>query len=229
MKKLFVPYELALLAKEKKFADRCLAGYCNGEIQIRNVSFQSDIIGCCLAPLHQQLIDWFLNKHNLLISINYNGSESLYWQIKELKPFGKEYDGILTDELEYLTTQYYDVLNKAFKEAFKLIQPMTTKEEAKAELIELEERKKNLLEFINEPELTAKEQQLVVDEFLNCKKNKIGLTVKELFEILDKLIENGKGDYKMKIDVNEYYVNLKEIQIIDESKSDCENSTVSVL
>ncbi len=55
------------------------------------------------------------------------------------------------------------------------------------------------------------------------------LTVKELFEILGKLVDDGKGGYKMKIDLNEYYVNLKEIQIIDKSKSECESRTVNVL
>jgi hypothetical protein len=59
--------------------------------------------------------------------------------------------------------------------------------------------------------------------------NRSSLTVKELFEFLGKLVEDGKGDYKMKIDVNEYYVNLKEIQIIDDSKSECESRTVNVL
>ena len=33
-----------------------------------------------------------------------------------------------------------------------------------------------------------------------------GLTVVELFELLKKVIDDGKGDYKMKIDVNEYWV-----------------------
>jgi hypothetical protein len=60
-------------------------------------------------------------------------------------------------------------------------------------------------------------------------KNKSGLKVKELFELLGQLVEDGKGDYKMKIDVNEYYVNLKEIQIIDNSKGECESKTVNVL
>jgi hypothetical protein len=32
-------------------------------------------------------------------------------------------------------------------------------------------------------------------------KNKSGLKVKELFELLGQLVEDGKGDYKMKIDI----------------------------
>lgn len=55
-----------------------------------------------------------------------------------------------------------------------------------------------------------------------------GFTVKELFEFLGKIINDGKGDYKIKIDVNEHYTNLKEIQIIDKGDN-CENRTVNVL
>jgi hypothetical protein len=43
-----------------------------------------------------------------------------------------------------------------------------------------------------------------------------GLTVLELFELLKKVIDDDKGDYKMKIDVNEYWVDLKGIQITDD-------------
>ena len=59
-------------------------------------------------------------------------------------------------------------------------------------------------------------------------RKKEGLTVKELFEFLKQIINDGKGDYKMKIDVNEYYTNLKEIQIIDKG-DECEDRTVNVL
>jgi len=58
-------------------------------------------------------------------------------------------------------------------------------------------------------------------------RKKEGLTVKELFEFLKQIIDDGKGDYKMKIDVNEYYTNLKEIQIIDKG-DECEDRTVNV-
>jgi hypothetical protein len=55
-----------------------------------------------------------------------------------------------------------------------------------------------------------------------------GLTVVELFELLKKVINDGKGNYKMKIDVNEYYTNLKEIQIVDNVLNN-ESKTVNLL
>ena len=55
------------------------------------------------------------------------------------------------------------------------------------------------------------------------KENRESINVNEMFEYLGKLIESGRGDYKMKIDVNEYYVNLKDIQTIDD------DGTVNVL
>jgi hypothetical protein len=58
-------------------------------------------------------------------------------------------------------------------------------------------------------------------------KKKKSIKVKEMYKFLGKLIKEGKGDYKMKIDLNEYYVSLKRISVIDESTV-CENKTINV-
>jgi hypothetical protein len=42
-----------------------------------------------------------------------------------------------------------------------------------------------------------------------------GLTVKELFELLKKVVDDGKGDYKVKLDVGEWWVDLETIKVID--------------
>jgi len=85
MKKQFVPYELALRLREKGFNERCVASwlskkfsfdgkevlhiderYGNGQDQI-----YMQIPIKCLAPLWQQVIDWFRDKHDIHIHPNY--------------------------------------------------------------------------------------------------------------------------------------------------------------
>ena len=81
MKEQFVTYKIALKLKELGFNEECLAYYhdktepylCryldsnNGAFNIncRHVLFDTD----CTAPLWQQAIDWFREKHNLYIWI----------------------------------------------------------------------------------------------------------------------------------------------------------------
>ena len=123
MKHLFLPYELALLAKEKGFDERCLAGY------IDSLTFQlykdPDMSGWCnrncsggeiTAPLYQQIIDWFREKHNLFISVFQSGDteDDYTFRIFECKyPQATVGRGS--------SSSYYEELNKGIEEAFKLI------------------------------------------------------------------------------------------------------------
>jgi len=138
MKHLFVPYELALLAKEKGFDDECLAWYYKLKERPELNSFQlfekdyflDKSIICTnssfgngymiTAPLYQQLIDWFLMKHDMWIEILlfdrgfleenkfcfqwrvYNKSEEWFTSADECKT-------------------PIETMNLAFKKAFKLI------------------------------------------------------------------------------------------------------------
>src|ERR1700685_3650872 len=116
MKHLFVPYELAKLAKEKGFDELCIA-YWNGEepyvlgreysqpvkdcFKYRNTYLSlkdNDIVipneeewidtpdtirkkrGVIVsAPLYQQLVDWFREKHELHIDIRNNFESNGYF------------------------------------------------------------------------------------------------------------------------------------------------------
>lgn len=69
MKHLFLPYELALIAKEKGFDEKCLAYYVNESKEFRlnadkvfsNTSYTGTRDFLTTAPLYQQIID-FLNE-----------------------------------------------------------------------------------------------------------------------------------------------------------------------
>lgn len=109
MKQLFLPYNLALLAKEKGFDEPCLfkhnpqATFDHDKINLikhnplgsLNFFYNSD--GIITAPLYQQMIDWFFDKHHINVVPDHN---SLV---------------ICTSET------YYRVLENNIKQAFELI------------------------------------------------------------------------------------------------------------
>lgn len=149
MKNLFVPYEIAVLAKEKGFNDPCLQFFkdidgkiylsdndsipgCNSiEIEINAPFYNFD--GFPLydtklvsAPLYQQIIDWFREKHKIEVFARpYLSSQNItkYFPcaIRKIKD---EYGIKWEDDIFYnkpKTYSYYQSLNKAIKEALKLI------------------------------------------------------------------------------------------------------------
>lgn len=141
MKQLFLPYNLSFLAKEKGFKEPCLAWYNNpqmqepsiflveyGELEDNNVildlsnskaenwkSVQDFHQYDCSAPLYQQIIDWFREKHKIHVEA-FNCNDE-----KWLKEFSPVVETIDNHETFGTYNDYYEALNKAIEEAFKLI------------------------------------------------------------------------------------------------------------
>lgn len=71
MQHLFLPYELALKAKEKGFNETCLACYAYGResegVIVATMDVNNDR-GYTAAPLYQQIIDWFLKEYDFYVS-----------------------------------------------------------------------------------------------------------------------------------------------------------------
>ncbi len=134
----FVNINLSRSLKNKGFDKECLACYdANGII----TSYSSDILkfvnynsigDVVSAPTYQEVIDWFRNKHNLLLS----STPFIQSQFDERKP--KFYSNIILwmdpktyekeERLSYFIHEgkntyvdYYDALNEAIVEAIKLI------------------------------------------------------------------------------------------------------------
>lgn len=63
MEKLFVPYGLAVKLKELGFDEKCLAYYSNKDEYLFFSTIKELPDGFALAPLWQQAIDWFREKH----------------------------------------------------------------------------------------------------------------------------------------------------------------------
>jgi hypothetical protein len=116
MKNLFIPYELAVIAKEKGFNELCFGcyitspfdpAYLNDDKRGTNQYFKEGVT----APLYQQIVDWFEETHKIVISRDRHINNGFrYWVYTD--------KGI---DVECYKMNKTEALNKAIEEAFKLI------------------------------------------------------------------------------------------------------------
>lgn len=94
MKKLFVPHNLALLAKEKGFDDQCIGKFKDNNLTLLSYSWNNSELSIhndgISAPMYQQLIDWLFRNKVLY----------LYDPSKDIETTNKELIECL-DKLEY--------------------------------------------------------------------------------------------------------------------------------
>jgi hypothetical protein len=116
MKKLFVSEEVADLAKESGFDELCLGYYKQNQLidpLFREGIRSSDLHNLTAAPIHQQLQDWFEEKHGIYCYI--------VPQDKGWVPYAYKKGNYITHKHIDLDASRYKALNEAFKEAFKLL------------------------------------------------------------------------------------------------------------
>lgn len=152
MKYLFVPYEIALRLKELGFDEPGLAFYSstanaddndftqffyavtierkNEDNNVIQNSFFTNIKSC-VAPLYQQIIDWF-DSRGIIIEMDFTNTESAYgfqFSIKEKGNYTECNDEECRHQCKthYFFKQYYDTryeaIEESIKEALKLIKP----------------------------------------------------------------------------------------------------------
>jgi len=155
MKHLFVPYQLAKLAKEKGFCvytsknnhpiappenEHCLGWYeirseeadkydipnwkeRDGKFHYSGTPINNANLGSgVVAPLYQQLADWFREKHGLFLCVE--GKLGGLGYFCTIYPKTTEAKKLLPSCIETPNKypfDYYDILTKALEEAFKLI------------------------------------------------------------------------------------------------------------
>jgi hypothetical protein len=127
MKDLFLPYELAVIAKEKNYKGECVAFYneMHDQIKVGTILFPADSghwdnwnkeTHLVSAPLYQQIVDWFRIKKAISVEISWNEHMKM-WQgvIQDFRDPTNTYDDYGTSE------DYYTTYNAVITEAFKLI------------------------------------------------------------------------------------------------------------
>ena len=123
MNHLFANYKLSLLAKEKGFDEPCLAWYfqedktkqfvLSDEFGVKKKNLRDKSI---VAPLYQQLVDWFREKHNIFIKVTFYKNDGYYSSVGELDTDSMNHKFSAKD-----CKTYYEALTKAIQEAFLLI------------------------------------------------------------------------------------------------------------
>lgn len=152
MNNLFVSYELSLLAKEKGFDEPCLGHYQDNIEMFTHNSIKGKLnlgfLGQCKsepydwnnvpnwgvktqkfysAPLYQQLVDWFREKHKLHLDVTFrevkgnivSGINSVYFDIEIYMLSGGDAHKIY--KFSEYSDNYYETLTKAIEQAFLLI------------------------------------------------------------------------------------------------------------
>ena len=113
MKEQFVTYEIALKLKELGFDEQCLMYFDKEELNYCPHWFNNSSLipnGDISAPLWQQVIDWFREKHDITIDIAkiYNGTDNYHFA--------------LNLEWEYFEGTYYEAREQAILKAIELCQ-----------------------------------------------------------------------------------------------------------
>ena len=120
---LFLPYELALIAKQKGFNEPCL-GYweidnlgTNLFIPSHPCRFEETAVNQVTAPLYQQVIDWLRDEYNLHISMQtiVNEPNNFGWSMFKGAKYSCE------NSTNESGKNYYEALAEAIEQAFKLI------------------------------------------------------------------------------------------------------------
>lgn len=130
IKELFIPYVLAVLAKDFKFNEICLGyysdikklyltddenGFKNSNLSISNRIRKENLIA---APTYQQIVDWFRKYHNIEIGSPVTKQKDKgtfyggYLKRIDANNFGKSYGS------NFKT--YYSAYDKAIEDAFNL-------------------------------------------------------------------------------------------------------------
>lgn len=121
MKKLFVPHNLALLAKEKGFDDQCIGKFKDNNLTLLSYSWNNSELSIhndgISAPMYQQLIDWFRESYHIIIQIDAHYNP----RVSNDSAIFSSWITQTKEEYRKTSNNYYDVLNKAIEEAFKLI------------------------------------------------------------------------------------------------------------
>jgi len=124
MQHLFLPYELALLAKEKGFDEPCFGiwmerGSKHDVIYVakQDDAWQAEQNDGILAPLYQQLMNWFEEAHKLKIkNIPYTSGKDKWviWSWIHIAPdngYWEEVKSIKSNDIDLAIIEAFKIIN----------------------------------------------------------------------------------------------------------------------
>lgn len=126
--------ELCIKLKEKGFDEGCILQFrgegtqpisqMDYELNYEKNSQIGDETNYWLAcPAYSQISDWFREKHNIYVSaegmLNKTVEPNAFYFIPTVSTMDENYDSPF--DVDSITSNYYDALNEAIKEALKLI------------------------------------------------------------------------------------------------------------
>jgi hypothetical protein len=122
---LFVPYNLSILVRDKGFVPDKAGAYQTQEnnrlivhwYNKRDFEIAPHLVP---APTYQQVVDWFREKHKIVIEVCYSGSMDNYCA-KNIKLCGQWNFAEISKGNMWTSKNYYEALTKAIEEALKLI------------------------------------------------------------------------------------------------------------
>ncbi len=116
MKHLFIPHELALLAKEKGFNEECLCGFNSDGKLIYGEQFYYEYI-VLNAPTYDQILNW-LDSKGVFVSNSYAAPDTNKFSLRiDCYTKGRT----ITDHYGHIYKTRNEAMNSGIKEAFKLI------------------------------------------------------------------------------------------------------------
>lgn len=91
MDKQFVPIDIALELKQLGFQDECLGFYYyDGSFKSYRLVYDessSDYLDVVPAPLWQQVVDWFIEKHNIALTLTPDRTTAGYFNLQVIGKF----------------------------------------------------------------------------------------------------------------------------------------------
>ena len=132
MNHLFIPYELAVKLKNVGFYEPVIAGYdvddkklisiVNEEGILSGVKTES-LLTVIAAPLYQQVVDWFRDKHGYNLEagsiFNKTVDPNCMYYYPTINSCNEDFeDGF---DVEDMCSDYYDAINAAIEKAIQLM------------------------------------------------------------------------------------------------------------
>jgi hypothetical protein len=132
MKSLFVSYEIAKKLKEVGFSDECMAFYAGNPFDV-NYEWRLNICRnawhthknnttTVIAPMYQQIMDWFREKKGINIFIDYFYYDGFHYGFKWVKSngaYGEDWKDNGDDCKGW--DIYYEAVDNAIEKAIELI------------------------------------------------------------------------------------------------------------